>query len=466
MMVRPAPETLLRADQDWSGSRVAVLGLGRSGAAASRLLRARGVRVTGIDDRDAEELDSVVAELRHHVQQWCLGGALPSWTETDALVVSPGVPTDHPALVAAREARIEVLGELELASRLVAGPLVVVTGTNGKSTTVSLVHAMLQSAGRRSRLVGNIGIAMSDEVSSLSDDEIVVVEASSFQLEWIDSLHPRVAAVLNIAPDHLNRYADFEAYAAAKRNLLRNLQANDLFVFPHFSRRLREWSESSPARALPFGLELPAGTEGVTVEDGGVVVRRASHSSRLFAVDDIPLLGEHNLLNVLAAVALVEVFDLDPDAMARAVRRFEALDHRAVDVPSADGVRWIDDSKATNVNAAVATARGVDPLGVWLLGGSGKGEDYTPLRDAAGRARHVICFGGEASAILAAVEGATEVSSAENLGQALTVAAEVVESGEAVLLSPACASFDEFDSFEQRGDFFAAWVRDHRGGVQ
>jgi UDP-N-acetylmuramoylalanine--D-glutamate ligase len=465
MMTRPAPETLLRAEHDWSDLRVAVLGLGRSGAGACRLLRSRGAAVTAIDDRGAEELSDVHERLRGSVDRWLLGGAVTDVEKLDAVVVSPGVPASHPVLVSAVAAGLAVLGELELAARLVPGPIVAVTGTNGKSTTVTLVQRMLRAAGHSARLLGNIGTAISDEVLELSDDEIVVIEASSFQLEWVQQFHPRAAAVLNVAPDHLDRYESFEDYAGAKRRLLKSLQAEDAFVFAGDSERLRQWSQNCAARAIPFGIELESGESGVCVADDVIVLRHAGDEVPLMSVGEIPLVGSHNLLNVMAAFALVSALDIDLVSCTDAVRSFRPLAHRAVDVVSADGVRWIDDSKATNVHAAVATASGIVSLQLWLLGGSGKDEDYSPLREVAQRVETVICFGAEGPRIGKALSGCVDVQLAPGLIAALELAAARVRSGASVLLSPACASFDEFSSFEERGDVFAQWVGEHRGGA-
>jgi UDP-N-acetylmuramoylalanine--D-glutamate ligase len=402
-------------------------------------------------------------ELEPRVSEWRLAEAAHDLGEVDAIVVSPGVRRDDPRLLAAVRDGRPVLGELEMACRLVRGPIVAVTGTNGKSTTVSLLWKMFETAGRPARLLGNIGRAISEEVLDLGSDEPVVVEVSSFQLEWADSFHPCAAAVLNVAPDHLDRYDSFEDYARAKQNILRRLTADDFFVRPAHDARLATWSQTTPATTLCFGLEAEGDRGGAWVDADTVYVRDAHGVHSVLAVDEIPLLGAHNLQNVLAALALASSQGLGLDACAEAVRRFTALAHRAVDVPSADGIRWIDDSKATNVHAAMATASGLDELGCWLLGGSSKGEDFAPLREVASRARLVLCFGAEGARIARALEGAASVEVLPSLAAALEYLDERGPMGPNVLLSPACASFDEFRNFEHRGEFFARWVRERRG---
>lgn len=454
---------VLRAHESWEGEAVGVLGLGRSGRGAVALLRRHGARVTAFDDRTDLPSD-VVADLAEWDVEIRAGrddvsGAVSAF---DALVVSPGVPADHPLVVAAEAAGRPVIGELELAMRRARGRVLAVTGTNGKSTTVSLIHAMLQEAGRESALVGNIGDAVSDHVESVSADGWLVVECSSFQLERVEVFAPAAAAILNLAPDHLDRYADFDAYAEAKRNILRRA---DAAVFPLDDARIADWVAASDARPAAFGTDFDPRAAAWRERDA-IVRRRGDERETVLRVDEIPLIGRHNVANVLAAIAMVEVCDLDADAIARAIANFEGLPHRAVTVPTTDGVTWIDDSKATNVHAAAATLAGLDGPVVALFGGRGKGEDYAPLAAFADRVRTALCFGEEGPAVATALEGRVDCEIHARMVDAMDRARSIAQPGDVVLLSPACASFDEFTGYGERGDVFHTWVTEHRGDVR
>lgn len=466
MMADPKLDAVLRPDESWRGQRVVVLGLGRSGSAACRLLAHEGARVHAVDDRPAQEHAQLRDALADRVESWTFGHRdAVSLADAEAMVVSPGVAPEHPWLAAAVAREMPVLSELELASRRIDRPILAVTGTNGKSTTVSLVHRLLESAGISARLAGNIGHALADQALDLGDASAVVVEVSSFQLERVSLFHPRVSAVLNVAPDHLDRYPSFEHYAGAKRRILENLGRGDLYVHPADDERLRGWAKDCDASSAPFSTGDPGLSTGAFVRDGRVVLRRADREEEVLAVEEIPLVGEHNLRNVLAALSISLAFDCGVEALRSAVRSFEPLAHRAITVPTADGIRWIDDSKATNVHAALATVGGLSAPVIWLLGGRGKGEDYRALGAAAGPVRRAICFGEEGDPIAAALEGRVEVDRVGGLEAALQRAEEIALEGETVVLSPACASFDEFSSFAARGEFFQDWVRRHRGGA-
>lgn len=453
--------TALEPHGNWEGQTVGVLGLGRSGRGAVRLLRRHGARVVAFDDRAADLPSDVVAELAEEAVEirGARDGVRPAVSALRTLVVSPGVPADHPLVAAAEAAELPVIGELELAARRARARVLAVTGTNGKSTTVSLVDAMMRTAGRECALVGNIGTAVSDHVEEIGADGWLVVECSSFQLERIDTFAPVSAAVLNLAPDHLDRYPSFEAYGEAKRNITRRAES---YVFPVEDPRLVSWAAASPAWPAPFAWSPH--DEAVAWLDGEILMRRRDGAAEaVLAVEDIPLVGRHNVANVLAALAVVDPCALEADAVAAAVRGFTGLEHRAVTVPTDDGVLWIDDSKATNVHAAAATLAGLDGPVVALFGGRGKGEDYSSLGDFASRLRVALCFGEEGPAIAEALDGRVEVETLGRMVAALERAAAIARSGDTVLLAPACASFDEFHSFGERGEVFQTWVLAHRG---
>ena len=473
-------KSVLPAHQPWDEFTVGVLGLGRSGRGAVALLSRHGARAVAFDDR-ADLPDDVVAELA----EWgveCraasddVRGAVSA---LDALVVSPGVASQrHPLVRAAEERGLPVIGELELASRRAVAPILAITGTNGKSTTVSLVHAILLAAGHDSRLVGNIGTAVSDHVEEVGADGFLVVEASSFQLERVEHFAPVAAAILNLAPDHLDRYDSFEAYGQAKRNILRAATADTLYVFPVDDPLLSGWSESTPAREGGFGWNRTERSIA-WVEDDAVVRRSAGSFERLVDAvadgnattkskpDPEVFLVAAKLLDLPPAECLVVEdalrLDLPVDAVRRAITGFVGLEHRAVTVPTGDGRTWIDDSKATNVHAATATLEGLDGPVVALFGGRGKDEDYAPLSRFADRVRVALCFGEEGPRFERTLSPAMSCELHARMVDALARAREAAQPGDTILLSPACASFDEFTGFAQRGDVFQAWVRENVG---
>jgi len=456
---------LLPRNGDWAQARVGVLGLGRSGRGALRLLARHDADATAFDDRvDAATLDALLADGLGHVQplhaREDVSGRIH---DLDVLVVSPGVPGNHPLIAAAEISGVVVISELELAWRRTRGAVVAVTGTNGKSTTVTLVHALLAAAGHQCVVAGNIGIALSDQVEQVDEGGVLVVECSSFQLERIMDFHPRVAAVLNVAPDHLDRYASFDDYVQAKHNLLRNQEPGDVFVYPADDERLGEWARNGVGRGASFSMS-PAGRPESWVQDGMLMRRRDGGAEALLEAAELSLLGAPHLLNMTAALACVAPWSIDRDLLVPVLREFQALPHRAVRVEGDERRTWIDDSKATNVHAASATLSGLEGPVLLLAGGSGKDEDYGPLASFADRVRCVLCFGAEGPAIRDALQGQMQCELHARMIDALVRADELGREGDTILLSPACASFDEFSGFAERGEVFANWVLENVGG--
>jgi len=443
-----------------------VLGLGRSGRGALRLLARHGANASAFDDRiDPATLDALLDEGLGHVDPRAArtdSAALVQ--ELDVLVISPGVPGDHPMVAAAEIAGVVVISELELAWRRTRGDVIAVTGTNGKSTTVTLIHELLKAGGRKSVLAGNIGIALSDEVESVEEDGVLVIECSSFQLERIMDFHPRVAAVLNVAPDHLDRYESFEDYAVAKHNLLRNQLPADVFVYPAGDERLEEWARAGVGRAVRFSTD-PSSEAAAWVDDGMIMRSNSGGVEPVCLISELRLIGRHNLLNITAALAAIGPWEVPVEQVGEVLRHFEALPHRAVRVPTEDGRVWIDDSKATNVHAASATLSGVEGPVVLLVGGSGKDEDYASLVKYSDRIRGALCFGAEAEKLHRSLAGGMACETFGRMVDALERAQEIAKSGDTILLSPACASFDEFSGFAERGEVFARWVRCNAGGL-
>jgi len=471
MRTMTATGSILARGKSWRGAKVGVLGLGRSGQAAAGLLLDEGCRVVLFDDRTPPISESLRERLEEGGHRLLLGDSASGaveMAELDALIVSPGVGEGHPRVLAAERAGIPIWSELELASRRIEGPIILVTGTNGKSTTVSLIHHLLQTAGRRSLLAGNIGTALSEVVEQADPDTITVVEASSFQLERIETLHPQVAVLLNLAPDHLDRYRDVESYAAAKRRMLENLDENDTFVFPAGDPTAETWSAVCSSRQLRFQLSADAvGQEdGTSLKEGWLVQRSGGREVRVLPASRLPLLGAHNLLNSLAALAALLPFSLPLERLREGLEGFRGLPHRVEGIGRIDGVLYVNDSKATNVHATTAALEGLNGPIVLLLGGRGKGEDYSSLKNAMGKVRAAVCYGEEGEKLASALLDAVEVWRATGLEDALTTARQIAGEGDVVLLSPACSSYDEFSSFQERGECFRRWVQQKMGGAR
>jgi len=439
-----------------------IVGLARSGRALGPVLRVRGEEVTGCDSGTADA--AVLAELET--------AGIPAHESTDGVdlldgvatvVKSPGVPQDVPVVRAARERNLIVVGELELGWRLVPNEVIAITGSNGKTTTTELVGQIHREAGLAVAVAGNVGTALSSLVGKLDDAAVVVCEASSFQLEDTLTFAPEAAVLLNLAPDHLDRHGTFDAYRDAKLRIFANQDADALAVAPaglDHGGSARRVEFASPLKVAEADAPGGAGTRGTTadlvVSDGHLVWR----GEPVVAVDEIRLRGLHNLENAMAAAAVTLARGIDPAAVRAALARFAGVAHRLEEVARIDGVLYVDDSKATNVTSAVVGIRSF-PGGVHaILGGRGKGEDYAPLAAAVTeRCRAAYLIGEEAKRLRAALSPTgVPLYDCGDLERAVAQARAAADQGEVVLLSPACASYDQYRSFEERGRHFKAIV--------
>ncbi|PWG65277.1 UDP-N-acetylmuramoyl-L-alanine--D-glutamate ligase [Sediminicurvatus halobius] len=427
-----------------------IVGLGETGLACARHLAARGRRVAVTDSRATPPRARALAAEHPEIPQAL--GRLDASLLADAgeIVLSPGVDPRLPELQAAREAGVPMAGEIELFARVARAPVVAITGSNGKSTVTSLVGAMAEAAGLRTAVGGNLGTPALDLLAE-PESELYVLELSSFQLETVASLDARVATVLNLSPDHLDRYPDIAAYAAAKQRIFRGhglmvLNADDPQVAAMaLAGRERRW----------FGLGPPAGDEhyGLVRRAGETWLARGE--TPLLPTGALALPGRHNQANALAALALGEAAGLPEAAMLAALREFRGLPHRSEPVAERNGVLWVNDSKATNVGAAVAAIEGMERPVVLLAGGDGKGQDFGALATALrGRARAAVVFGRDAPRLVAALGDACPVTRVADLDAAVTAAAALSRAGDAVLLAPACASLDQFPDYRARGAAF------------
>ncbi|MEM9554100.1 MAG: UDP-N-acetylmuramoyl-L-alanine--D-glutamate ligase [Acidobacteriota bacterium] len=472
--------------------RALVYGLGASGQAAVALLRVQGVEVVGVDRRTAETLRAVASPAFTAILdapnagdglQLELGAepaVLPSglaWSELDAVVVSPGVPADRPLLVAARAAGVPVLAEVELAYRLLDAPVVAITGSNGKSTVTAMTGAIFDAAGWQARVCGNFGeplsaVVLADLLRGASDKVVYVAELSSFQLETIDRFRPRAAVLLNLAADHLDRHGSLEAYLAAKARIFVNQQPGDVAVLPASDPMLATLDGPAFGRGARRRLVALDAT-GLQVDDGCVVDRQADPervveiapgkpTQTLFAVDDLRVPGPHNLENAMAAALLARALGVEAEAVRRGLRAFRGLPHRVEAVATIAGVTWYDDSKGTNPAATERALEGFAPGDVRvILGGRFKGGDLGSLaRTVAARAAGAYLIGEAADELAAALARAgAPASTVGDLETAVARCAADAPAGSAVLLSPACASFDQFRSFVHRGEEFQRLVR-------
>ena len=433
------------------GQRVTVGGAARSGIAAAELLAAKGALVTVNDARSSVPERDHLESLGIRV---AAGGNDPAlFRGADLIVLSPGVPVEATFLDEARRAGIPIIGELELASRWLRGRVIAITGTKGKSTTTTLTGRMLDAAGFRTRVAGNIGTPLSAHVIDSTADTLHVVEASSFQLETIERFHPWIAAVLNLSPDHLDRHPTEAAYAAAKARIFENQDRADWAVVNADDVGARRLAARSVARRRWYGFDGVA--EGVTVMGGTVVERGPDGEVPLLPTSSVRVSGRHILSDVLAATAISRLAGAPPSAIADAVRGFTGLEHAMELAGDAGGVRFINDSKATNIASARRSIEAVDRGLVVILGGRFKGGDFRELRDPLrGRADGVVAIGEARPLIVDALGDLLPVREAGSMADAVQTAWTMARPGGTVVLAPACSSFDMFVDYAERGRRF------------
>jgi UDP-N-acetylmuramoylalanine--D-glutamate ligase len=449
------------------GKSVAVYGLGKSGVAAARLLLRAGARITAIDARAEGELGEAVPALRSQGVRLALGKIPAGFlSSTDLIVLSPGVPRELPEIQRAVAAGIKVWAEVELASRFLgSAPLLGITGTNGKSTTTALTGELLAQSGRRVFVGGNLGPPLSEAPLHAEPFDVYCIELSSFQLEGTESMRLSIAALLNLTADHLDRYASVADYAAAKARIFLNQRDGDFAVVNADDPAVMELARNARVPLYGFSLEsvatrLPlAGRAGRSA--GGFHLELAGGRPEIYSVTTPALRGDHNLKNAMAAALLARLSGVTPQAAQRGLDVFAGLAHRMESVRTLKGVEWINDSKATNVESALVALRALG-RGIWLIaGGKGKGAPYAPLVEAArGKVKGVLTIGQDAPAIEGAFASSAAVYPCETLDRAVQQAQTLAQEGEVVLLSPACASFDQFENFEDRGETFKRLVRE------
>jgi len=438
-----------------NGKRVLVVGLGKSGAASALFLKSRGARVTVSDAKTEDELRSAIPVLLDNGITVETGGhGDRTFHGQDLIVVSPGVPVDAPPIVQARSFGVPVIGEIELAAQFLPGPIVAITGSNGKTTTTTLTGKILTGGGFPTLVGGNIGTPAISLVGSAKPDTLIVLEVSSFQLETIQTFRPKVAVILNITPDHLDRHRTFETYVEAKTQIFENQQADDFSVLNADDPSCVPLAARTKAQVFWFSRRKEV-DRGAFVRDGRILFRAADGERDIMLVSEIPLKGAHNVENVLAAICASVLMGCLPQQIRRAVKGFKAVEHRLEFVATIGGVQFYNDSKATNVDATIKGLEAFPGNIHIILGGKDKDTDYTVLSHLLKeRVKRVYTIGAAAEKIESQIKDAAEIVHAETLERAVRRAAAVADPGDVVLLAPACASFDQFENYEHRGRVF------------
>lgn len=445
---------------DVKGKRVLVVGLGKSGVSSALFLHQLGARVTVSDTKTQEQLKQeipalldkgIIVEAGHHGERTFRG--------QDIIVVSPGVPYNEPHLAQAREQGTLVIGEVELASRFMKGRIIAITGSNGKTTTTALTGDVIAAGGTKALVGGNIGTPAISLVSQSTEDSVAVLEISSFQLESIQTFSPQIAVVINVTPDHLDRHGTFEAYVAAKGRIFENQTEDDYAVLNADDPTCVEYASRIRPQVRWFSTKGEVGV-GAFIRDGKVVYRDDDGEREILAISDIQLKGAHNHENVLAATCCGVIAGVQPARIRQAVANFQAVEHRLEYVATVDGVQYFNDSKATNVDATIKALESFPSNIHIILGGKDKGSDYTVLKGLLKeRAKRVYTIGAAAEKIEKHLGGVVEIVRSGTLQNALKQASHAAIPGDVVLLAPACASFDQFDSYEHRGGVFKQLVK-------
>jgi len=443
------------------GKKVLVIGAGKTGVAAARVLHDLGARVTVCDIKREYLLSDTLQQLKDIPVQVVTGGYPEvSQQNTDIIVMSPGVPLSIPPVMAAGELGIPVWSEIELASSMFDAPIVAVTGTNGKTTTTSLLGQMFRDAGVETVVAGNIGVPLIGEVEKITSQHVVVLEVSSFQLEAIHSFRPKVGIVINLTPDHLDRHRTMEEYKAAKQSLFRNQRQGDFSVLNYDDEYVKSMASATQGEVIFFSLRHTLDTGAYLVGDD-IYFSYRGEKTLICGRDELYIKGNHNLENALSAICAGILMGLSPQSIRFTLKTFKGVKHRLQLVDEINGVKYINDSKGTNPDASIKAVEAYSEPIILILGGKNKGSDFSDFaRFISTRVKEVIVLGEAAPEISAALDAAGyhRYSQVETLEQAVAKAARIALPGEIVLLSPACASWDMFNNYEERGDLFISQV--------
>lgn len=448
---------------DFKNKKALVSGVAKSGISAARLLKKLGAEVTIQDAKTEDKLGDVVSELKSEGINLFLGANPDDIVEgMDILVMSPGVPTDLPFVEKAKKAGVKVMGEIELAWLFCKSPVIGITGTNGKTTTTTLVGEILKAYFKNSYVVGNIGNPFADCCLDTTEDGCVVAELSSFQLETIDTFKPKVSAVLNITPDHLNRHHTMECYSKTKENISMNQTKDDVCVLNMEDEELYRFGSECPAKVVWFSSKRKPEI-GAYVQGDDIRYADGTTDELMLNVHDMNLLGTHNYENVCAAIAMTKAAGIPDDIIVQQVKKFKAVEHRIEYVATKNDVWYYNDSKGTNPEASVKAIEAMVRPTILIGGGYDKGSEFDMYVKAfKGKVKKLVLIGQTADKIAETCDkyGFKDYVFADNLKEVVDICAASAAKGDAVLLSPACASWGMFDNYEQRGDMFKQYVNE------
>lgn len=445
------------------GKKILVVGLGKSGKAAVKVLQNLEAKVSVQDSNSAEKIDKEFIEYieNNNITKY-LGKTPDDMNEFDMVVLSPGVPTDLSFVQEARNKNVEVIGELELAYRITDGKYVAITGTNGKTTTTTLVGEIFKAADRKTSVVGNIGNPVVTEAINSDKNSWMVAEVSSFQLETVTEFRPEVSAILNLTPDHLNRHKTMEVYGKAKAAIFSNQTEDDYLVINYDDKLCYSLSEGCKAKIIPFSRKEKL-EEGAYLDGETLVLQEQGKRFEICDREELKIIGDHNVENVLAAAAICHYAGIDMEIISNTIKSFPGVEHRIEFCGSCDGVKYYNDSKGTNVDAAVIAIKALKENIILIAGGDGKSQDFTDLANhLKGSVKALVLFGRDANIIEEAARkaGFTEIYNEKDMKDSVRKCFDLAKAEDKVLLSPACASWDMYPNFEVRGEDFKNCVKE------
>jgi UDP-N-acetylmuramoylalanine--D-glutamate ligase len=439
--------------------KVSVIGAVRSGVAVAKLLKSHGAHVFVSDSAVAEKLQSSLPDLQAEKIKYEVGRHSDRVYESELMVISPGVPSNAPVVLEAQKRNIKVVSELEVGSWFCRAPIVAITGSNGKTTTTTLTGRILSDAEKKHVVAGNIGTAFSSVVLELAETDVVVLEVSSFQLDYIDTFRPKISVLLNITPDHMDRYDhSMEKYAASKARVFKNQRDDDVLIYNKDDAWTNKIVLNAHCRTIGLSLHQKL-TNGAFVEDGSLVTSIGGTRTEIIAIDQIFIKGMHNLYNSMAAALVGQLLGIDEALIQSTLKTFKGVEHRLEFVRRINNVSYYNDSKATNVDSVWFALQSFKEPIVLFLGGRDKGNDYSRLTDLVRRqVKAIVAIGESAILVEQSFKGATVIKKASSMEEAVDIARILAQPGDVVLLSPACASFDWFKNYEHRGEVFKQLV--------
>ena len=439
--------------------KVSVIGAARSGVAVAMLLKSQGANVFVSDSAVADKLQSSISNLQSEKIEYEVGRHSDRVYECELMVISPGVPSNAPVVLEAQKRNIKVVSELEVGSWFCRAPIVAITGSNGKTTTTTLTGRILSDAAKKHVVAGNIGTAFSSVVLELAETDIAVLEVSSFQLDHIDKFRPKISVLLNITPDHMDRYDhSMEKYAASKARVFKNQRADDVLIYNIDDAWTNKLIMQAQCRKIGFSVQKKL-TEGAFVEDGKLVTSIGGTRTEIIDINQIFIKGMHNLYNSMAAVLVGQLLGVDATSIQSTLKTFEGVEHRLEFVRRLNDVSYYNDSKATNVDSVWFALQSFKEPIVLFLGGRDKGNDYSRLTELVRKqVKAIVAIGESANIVEQSFKGTTVITKASSMEEAVAIARFLAQPGDVVLLSPACASFDWFKNYEHRGEVFKQLV--------